>query len=46
MEVVRGKLESEGKWGLDDLAMKYGIKGKTTVVCAKSVSMERPREER
>ncbi len=32
MEVVR-ELESEGL-GFDDLAMKYGIKGKTTVALA------------
>ncbi len=30
MEVVRAP-ESEGETGFDDLAMKYGIKGKTTV---------------
>ncbi len=35
MEVVR-ELESEGL-GFDDLAMKYGIKGKTTVARCASV---------
>ncbi len=44
MEVVR-ELESEGL-GFDDLAMKYGIKGKTTVALLRCVSMAMAREER